>query len=73
MESKIYAVCASRMFVDSRTSDTNGMAGRNRSEVHAKLMSLGGIGIAIGATMDAVVVMIQNEHEHVERRKHRHT
>jgi Cu(I)/Ag(I) efflux system membrane protein CusA/SilA len=35
--------------------------------VNANIMSLGGIGIAVGAMVDAAVVMIENAHKHVER------
>ncbi len=35
--------------------------------VSANLMSLGGIAIAIGAMVDAAVVMIENGHKHLER------
>jgi Cu(I)/Ag(I) efflux system membrane protein CusA/SilA len=35
--------------------------------VNANIMSLGGIAIAIGAMVDAAVVMIENAHKHVER------
>ncbi|MGZ5034186.1 MAG: efflux RND transporter permease subunit, partial [Usitatibacter sp.] len=35
--------------------------------VNANLMSLGGIAIAIGAMVDAAVVMIENAHKHLER------
>ncbi|MGQ3056136.1 MAG: efflux RND transporter permease subunit [Nevskia sp.] len=35
--------------------------------VAANLMSLGGIAIAIGAMVDAAVVMIENAHKHLER------
>jgi Cu(I)/Ag(I) efflux system membrane protein CusA/SilA len=38
--------------------------------VNANIMSLGGIAIAIGAMVDAAVVMIENAHKHVERWKH---
>src|SRR5690606_17269865 len=34
--------------------------------VSANLMSLGGIAIAIGAMLDAAVVMIENTHKHIE-------
>ncbi|HET7765950.1 MAG TPA: efflux RND transporter permease subunit [Burkholderiales bacterium] len=34
--------------------------------VNANIMSLGGIAIAIGAMVDAAVVMIENAHKHVE-------
>ncbi len=36
--------------------------------VSANLMSLGGIAIAIGAMVDAAVVMIENAHKHLEHR-----
>jgi len=35
--------------------------------VNANIMSLGGIAIAIGAMVDAAVVMIENAHKHMER------
>lgn len=40
--------------------------------VNANLMSLGGIAIAIGAMVDAAVVMIENAHKHLERWRHDH-
>ena len=40
--------------------------------VSANLMSLGGIAIAIGAMVDAVVVMIENAHKHLEHWSHAH-
>jgi Cu(I)/Ag(I) efflux system membrane protein CusA/SilA len=40
--------------------------------VNANIMSLGGIAIAIGAMVDAAVVMIENAHKHLERWKHAH-
>src|SRR5436309_2852039 len=40
--------------------------------VNANIMSLGGIAIAIGAMVDAAVVMIENAHKHVERWNHDH-
>ena len=40
--------------------------------VNANIMSLGGIAIAIGAMVDAAVVMIENAHKHLERWGHRH-
>jgi Cu(I)/Ag(I) efflux system membrane protein CusA/SilA len=40
--------------------------------VNANIMSLGGIAIAIGAMVDAAVVMIENAHKHVERWQHAH-
>ena len=40
--------------------------------VNANLMSLGGIAIAIGAMVDAAVVMIENAHKHIERWRHDH-
>jgi Cu(I)/Ag(I) efflux system membrane protein CusA/SilA len=36
-------------------------------KVNADLMSLGGIAIAIGAMIDAAIVMIENMHKHLER------
>jgi Cu(I)/Ag(I) efflux system membrane protein CusA/SilA len=41
-------------------------------EVNANIMSLGGIAIAIGAMVDAAVVMIENAHKHLERWAHDH-
>ncbi len=35
--------------------------------LNANIMSLGGIAIAIGAMVDAVIVMIENSHKHIER------
>jgi Cu(I)/Ag(I) efflux system membrane protein CusA/SilA len=35
--------------------------------VNANIMSLGGIAIAIGAMVDAAIVMIENVHKHIER------
>ena len=35
--------------------------------VNANIMSLGGIAIAVGAMVDAAVVMIENAHKHIER------
>ena len=40
--------------------------------VNANIMSLGGIAIAIGAMVDAAVVMIENAHKHIEAWNHRH-
>ncbi|MBC3885115.1 efflux RND transporter permease subunit [Undibacterium griseum] len=40
--------------------------------VNANIMSLGGIAIAVGAMVDAAVVMIENAHKHIEAWKHRH-
>ncbi|WP_164252389.1 efflux RND transporter permease subunit, partial [Stenotrophomonas maltophilia] len=34
--------------------------------VNANIMSLGGIAIAVGAMVDAAVVMIENAHKHLE-------
>ena len=39
----------------------------------SNLMSLGGIAIAIGAMVDAAIVMIENAHKHVERLREGHT
>jgi Cu(I)/Ag(I) efflux system membrane protein CusA/SilA len=38
----------------------------NYQGVNANIMSLGGIAIAIGAMVDAAVVMIENAHKHIE-------
>jgi len=38
--------------------------------VNANIMSLGGIAIAIGAMVDAAVVMIENAHKHIEAWRH---
>jgi copper/silver efflux system protein len=40
--------------------------------VNANIMSLGGIAIAIGAMVDAAVVMIENAHKHIEQWHHTH-
>lgn len=40
--------------------------------VNANIMSLGGIAIAIGAMVDAAVVMIENAHKAIERWEHAH-
>jgi Cu(I)/Ag(I) efflux system membrane protein CusA/SilA len=40
--------------------------------VNANIMSLGGIAIAIGAMVDAAVVMIENAHKHLEHWNHAH-
>jgi Cu(I)/Ag(I) efflux system membrane protein CusA/SilA len=40
--------------------------------VNANIMSLGGIAIAIGAMVDAAVVMIENAHKHIEAWDHAH-
>jgi Cu(I)/Ag(I) efflux system membrane protein CusA/SilA len=39
----------------------------------SNLMSLGGIAIAIGAMIDAAIVMIENAHKHLERLKEGHS
>ena len=44
----------------------------NYQGVNANIMSLGGIAIAIGAMVDAAVVMIENAHKHLERWGHDH-
>ena len=41
--------------------------------MNSNLMSLGGIAIAIGAMVDAAIVMIENAHKHIERLKADHT
>jgi Cu(I)/Ag(I) efflux system membrane protein CusA/SilA len=40
--------------------------------VNANIMSLGGIAIAIGAMVDAAIVMIENVHKHIERWREAH-
>lgn len=40
--------------------------------LNANIMSLGGIAIAIGAMVDAAVVMIENAHAHLERHAREH-
>jgi len=42
----------------------------NYQGVNANIMSLGGIAIAIGAMVDAAVVMIENAHKHIEAWRH---
>jgi Cu(I)/Ag(I) efflux system membrane protein CusA/SilA len=37
-----------------------------RQGINANIMSLGGIAIAVGAMVDAAVVMIENAHKHIE-------
>jgi len=39
----------------------------NLQGINANIMSLGGIAIAIGAMVDAAIVMIENMHKHIER------
>ena len=41
--------------------------------ISANIMSLGGIAIAIGAMVDAVIIMIENAHKHLERDQGRKT
>ncbi|MGB5986431.1 MAG: efflux RND transporter permease subunit [Desulfobacterales bacterium] len=38
-----------------------------RQGINANIMSLGGIAIAVGAMVDAAIVMIENAHKHIER------
>ncbi|MBW1704480.1 MAG: efflux RND transporter permease subunit [Deltaproteobacteria bacterium] len=40
-----------------------------RQGINANIMSLGGIAIAMGAMVDAAIVMIENAHKHIERDK----
>ncbi|MDZ7925137.1 MAG: efflux RND transporter permease subunit [Marinagarivorans sp.] len=40
--------------------------------INANIMSLGGIAIAIGAMVDAAIVMIENAHKHLERWQAQH-
>jgi copper/silver efflux system protein len=42
----------------------------NWQGINANIMSLGGIAIAIGAMVDAAVVMIENAHKHIEAWNH---
>ena len=39
----------------------------NQQGINANIMSLGGIAIAIGAMVDAAIIMIENAHKHLER------
>ncbi len=39
----------------------------NMQGINANIMSLGGIAIAVGAMVDAAIVMIENVHKHAER------
>jgi len=39
----------------------------NRQGINSNIMSLGGVAIAIGAMVDAAIVMIENAHKHMER------
>jgi len=41
--------------------------------INANIMSLGGIAIAIGAMVDAAIVMIENVHKHIERQESQKT
>jgi Cu(I)/Ag(I) efflux system membrane protein CusA/SilA len=41
--------------------------------MNSNIMSLGGVAIAIGAMVDAAIVMIENAHKHIERLKEGHT
>lgn len=38
----------------------------DRQGINANIMSLGGIAIAVGAMVDAAVVMVENAHKHIE-------
>jgi Cu(I)/Ag(I) efflux system membrane protein CusA/SilA len=38
-----------------------------RQGINANIMSLGGIAIAVGAMVDAAIVMIENAHKHIEQ------
>ncbi len=40
--------------------------------INANIMSLGGIAIAIGALVDAAVVMLENQHKHLEHYQQQH-
>jgi Cu(I)/Ag(I) efflux system membrane protein CusA/SilA len=39
----------------------------NAQGISSNIMSLGGIAIAIGAMVDAVIIMVENAHKHLER------
>ena len=41
--------------------------------MNSNIMSLGGVAIAIGAMVDAAIVMIENAHKHIERLKEGHS
>lgn len=41
-------------------------------EISANIMSLGGIAIAIGALVDAAIVMLENQHKHLEAFEQQH-
>ncbi|MCP6669763.1 efflux RND transporter permease subunit, partial [Klebsiella pneumoniae] len=40
--------------------------------LNANIMSLGGIAIAVGAMVDAAIVMIENAHKRLEEWEHQH-
>jgi copper/silver efflux system protein len=44
-------------------------AGMHALGIGSNIMSLGGIAVALGAMVDAAIVMIENAHKHVERLK----
>lgn len=44
----------------------------NYQGINANIMSLGGIAIAIGAMVDAAIVMIENAHRKLEQYRHEH-
>ena len=44
----------------------------NIQGINANIMSLGGIAIAIGAMVDAAIVMVENAHKHLERYQAEH-
>jgi Cu(I)/Ag(I) efflux system membrane protein CusA/SilA len=50
--------------VDGRVNELRGMKALG---IGANIMSLGGIAIAVGAMVDAAIVMIENAHKHLER------
>jgi Cu(I)/Ag(I) efflux system membrane protein CusA/SilA len=44
----------------------------NQQGINANIMSLGGIAIAVGAMVDAAIVMIENAHKHLEHWSAKH-
>ncbi|QDP02806.1 efflux RND transporter permease subunit [Thalassotalea sp. PS06] len=44
----------------------------NALQINANIMSLGGIAIAIGALVDAAIVMVENQHKHLQAYHQQH-